>query len=242
MREIQKQKTESKTEDMLKMPDNESLRRDTGEEPDNSFGAPEPEDAESGGSETPKTPPRSKWFGRGIYGSKDVPIRLLDGVIAIFIAAAVILVIIATINGGFQVTFDTGGGSQVASQKLRHGSLVQEPEIPVKPGYTFEGWYREDQPDLPWNFALDKVGGDLKLFAAWTPARITVKFDLNGGRAEGVDSAEPVTVTYLEPYGELPVPEKQGAEFAGWEYSGSIIEPDTVVTMTGEHVLTAQWR
>lgn len=35
-------------------------------------------------SETTQQPeeairPKGKWFGRGIYGSKDVPIRILDG-------------------------------------------------------------------------------------------------------------------------------------------------------------------
>ena len=59
--------------------------------------------------------PRGKWFGRGIYGSKDVPIRILDGLIGVLAGAALILIIYFTINGGFQITFDTQGGSQVAA-------------------------------------------------------------------------------------------------------------------------------
>lgn len=45
-----------------------------------------------------------------IYGSKDVPIRLLHGLIAAIIAAIVI------------------------------GELVTEPETPEKPGYELLGW------------------------------------------------------------------------------------------------------
>lgn len=46
-------------------------------------------------------------------------------------------------------------------------------------------------------------------------------------------------VTYGEVYGALPEPEKTGVSFKGWFYSGQMIEADTRVAMTGEHVLTA---
>ena len=48
-------------------------------------------------------------------------------------------------------------------------------------------------------------------------------------------------MTYGETYGELPVPQKDGYRFDGWIYSGAVIQSDTEVTMTGEHVLTARW-
>ena len=48
-------------------------------------------------------------------------------------------------------------------------------------------------------------------------------------------------MTFGETYGELPIPVKEGSAFGGWEYSGQIITADTVVQMTGEHVLTATW-
>ena len=35
---------------------------------------------------------------------------------------------------------------------------------------------------------------------------------------------------------------KEGKTFAGWEDSGQMITADTVVQMTGEHVLTAIWK
>lgn len=185
---------------------------------------------------------KKRWFGRGIYGSRDVPIRLLDGFIAVVIVIILALIIFFAVNGGFYVTFDTAGGSQVDSQKLRHGSLIAEPEVPSKPGYTFAGWRLPGNEAADWNFAVDKVDGDLTLVAKWTPAQITVKFDLNGGSVDGGEEAGPLTVTFGEPYGELPVPAKEGAEFAGWRYSGSEITPETKVAMTGEHVLTAEWK
>ena len=81
----------------------------------------------------------------------------------------------------------------------------------------------------------------MTLYAVWTPAQVTVKFDLDGGNIDGTTQADDKVVTYGEPYGELPVPEKEGYQFDGWVYSGNIIDADTVMTMTGEHVLTARW-
>lgn len=184
-----------------------------------------------------------KWFGRGIYGSKDVPIRILDGFIIGAIAFVVVLVFWFATHGGYNVTFDTRGGSEIAVQRLKHGELAEEPEVPLKPGYAFQGWVTSEDESLAkeWNFAVDKVENDLTLYAVWTPAQVTVKFDLDGGSLDGALYAPDKTVTYGETYGQLPTPEKEGFIFDGWIYSGAVIQADTAVTMTGEHVLTARW-
>lgn len=185
---------------------------------------------------------RKKWFGRGIYGSKDVPICLLDGLIVTFIVAIVIMVIYFAINGGYTVKFHTFGGSEVVTQKLRYGEMATEPEVPIKPGFKFEYWYQEEEPNIIWNFSERKIGGDLTLYAHWVPAKILVRFDLNGGTTvEGIEVLETKEVVFNETYGELPTPVKEGATFSGWEYSGAIITADSTVWMTGEHVLKAVW-
>ena len=81
----------------------------------------------------------------------------------------------------------------------------------------------------------------MTLYAVWMPAEVMVKFDLDGGNLDGETYIADKTVTYGEAYGELPVPEKEGFRFDGWIYSGVVIQADTMVTMTGEHVLTARW-
>ena len=48
--------------------------------------------------------PKGKWFGRGIYGSKDVPIRILDGLIGVLIVItwlSVMCLLIKCDVGGF---------------------------------------------------------------------------------------------------------------------------------------------
>lgn len=186
-------------------------------------------------------PARKKWFGRGIYGSKDVPIRILDRLILGLIVATVVLTVVFTANGGYFVNFDTGGGTEIESQKLRYGQLVEKPEDPVRPGYEFTGWiYGEEE--YPWSFGADKVQGEMTLIAQWKPAKVLVKFDPDGGTFDENGPKEDFFVTFGEPYGPLPVPKKEGEEFDCWVYSGAVVDENTPVTMTGEHVLTALWK
>lgn len=187
--------------------------------------------------------PVKHFIGRGIYGSKDVPIRLLDTFIGIVIALIVIMVIIFAVNGGYNIKFDTLGGSVIDSQKLRYGSMVTEPEIPIRAGYKFEGWITSLDESLAkeWNFAEDTVENDMTLYAVWTPAEITVKFDLDGGNVDGAVQVDDIKVVFGENYGSLPTPVKDGYRFDGWVYSGNIISNDTIVSTSGEHILTARW-
>ena len=147
------------------------------------------------------------------------------------------------VNGGYRVAFDTDGGSEILTQKLRYGNLIEEPETPQKAGYVFDGWVTAEDTSLAekWDFSKDKVEGDMVLYALWNPAQITVKFDLDGGNVEGRESIEDMQVTFGEPYGTLPVPSKAGYTFDGWIYSGNIINEDTILTTSGEHILTARW-
>ena len=97
--------------------------------------------------------PKGKWFGRGIYGSKDVPIRILDGLIGVLIVVIVGMIIFFAVRGGFNIMYDTDGGSEVPAQKIRYGESITEPEIPYKPGYTFDGWYTEKEGEtVLWYF------------------------------------------------------------------------------------------
>lgn len=184
---------------------------------------------------------KKRWFGRGIYGSKDVPIRILDGFIGGAVVLTVVLIIFFAARGGFWVTFDSQGGSEVAKQKVKHGEVVEEPTVPVRPGYVFEGWWNEKEENN-WIFDAYTVENDMTLTAKWSPSIINVKFDLNGGTINGKPEAEAKEVIFGETYGVLPTPEKEGSKFSGWFYGGEKITQDTQLLMSGEHILTAEWK
>lgn len=62
------------------------------------------------------------------------------------------------------VTFDTDGGSAVASQSVRSGATAAQPADPTKDGYVFKGWYKEDTFTTVFDFA-DPITTDTVVYA-----------------------------------------------------------------------------
>lgn len=67
----------------------------------------------------------------------------------------------------YQVTFESNGGSSVASVKVKYGELITKPNDPVKNNYVFKGWYKDPEFKNAWDFASDKVIDNIKLYAKW---------------------------------------------------------------------------
>ncbi len=68
----------------------------------------------------------------------------------------------------YTVTFNSNGGSVVAEKTdIPLGSLITEPTLPTKSGYTFSGWYKEDSLTNAWDFAIDTVTDNITLYAKW---------------------------------------------------------------------------
>ncbi len=66
------------------------------------------------------------------------------------------------------VSFNSNGGSDVASEKVWNESKVTEPADPTKASYTFAGWYKEDTLTTEFDFTTDKITADTTLYAKWT--------------------------------------------------------------------------
>jgi|GEM_PF-5874911 len=134
------------------------------------------------------------------------------------------------------VTFDVNGGTVTpAEQTVTYGSTYGELPTPTREGYTFAGWFTEQNGGTQvTKETVVKTVADHTLYAHWTANTYTVKFDANEGT---VTSAEQ-TVTYGSHYGELPTPTREGYTFAGWftEQNGG-----TQVTKETDHTLYAHW-
>lgn len=63
----------------------------------------------------------------------------------------------------FTVSFDTAGGSKVASQKVEDGAKASRPADPTRSGYSFDGWYKGDSK---YDFSTP-VTADVTLTARW---------------------------------------------------------------------------
>ena len=71
--------------------------------------------------------------------------RIIMIIIAIIILLLIMSLFFIFYKKTYEVTFDSKGGSEVASVKVKDGDKVEEPDKPIKEGYNFAGWYYLDK-------------------------------------------------------------------------------------------------
>lgn len=138
----------------------------------------------------------------------------------------------------FTVTFDSQGGSAVASKSVESGGKVSKPESPTKNKAVFINWYKEAACTHVWNFDSDLVIDDITLYAKWADKAYTITFNTNGGStiepqpvAEGGIATPP-----------LP-PTKSGAAFDGWYTEAALTNVYTFENpVTADLTLYAKWK
>ncbi|WP_307997933.1 InlB B-repeat-containing protein [uncultured Bifidobacterium sp.] len=134
------------------------------------------------------------------------------------------------------VTFDTQGGTPVASQTVTENGTVTRPADPTRDGYTFKGW---QLGGADFDFTTP-VTGDITLTAVWeenkTPTPVThkVTFDTNGGSAVDSQTVDD-GATAVKPAD----PTRDGYTFNGWTLDGKPF--DFSQPVTGDITLEAQW-
>ena len=91
----------------------------------------------------------------------------------------------------YTITFDTDGGSAVASITQDYGTAITAPKDPTKTGYTFAGWYTDAACTNAWNFGSNMLADhDMTLYARWVrnavrKATITGSVELGNRPAVG---------------------------------------------------------
>lgn len=104
---------------------------------------------------------------RGLYGKLNIPVKALDAVIAICLVVIVVVLAIELQSPGFTITFNSKGGSDVASQTQEYGEFLNVPEPPTREGYTFTGWYTDYACENLWQVETDTIQDDMTLYAGW---------------------------------------------------------------------------
>lgn len=127
--------------------------------------------------------------------------------------------------GAYTVTFQSEGGSEVASQ-IRANAPAARPADPTKEGHTFIGWYNGESE---WNFETP-VTEKLTLTAKWQINRYTITFDTAGG-----SEVAPITQDYGTTITAPANPTKTGYTFAGWDREIPTTMP------AGDMTITARW-
>ena len=127
--------------------------------------------------------------------------------------------------GAYTVTFQSEGGSEVASQ-IRANTPAAQPDNPTKEGHTFIGWYNGESE---WDFEIPVTTG-LILTAKWQVNQYTITFKPeNGGQDIVIKQDYGTAIT-------APAnPTKTGYTFAGWDKT----IPSTMPA--GDMAITARW-
>ena len=123
----------------------------------------------------------------------------------------------------YTITFDTDGGSEVASITQDYGTAITKPANPTKEGYTFTGWDMEIPKTMP--------AGDMTIKAKWKINRYTITFDTDGG-----SEIAPITQDYGTEITAPANPTKTGYTFDGWDAEIPTTMPANNLT------ITAKWK
>ena len=132
------------------------------------------------------------------------------------------------------ITLNPNGGA-LPEYSLVAGAALP---IPTKTGYTFAGWYenQEFSGDPVTDVPTDSTK-NLNFYAKWTANTYTVIFDANGGSVNPTSA-----VTVAGKLTSLPTPTYDGYDFIGWytqKDGGEKVTTDTVFAM--DSTIYAHW-
>ena len=123
----------------------------------------------------------------------------------------------------YTITFDTAGGSTVASITQDYGTAITAPADPTKEGYTFIGWDKAIPSTMP--------AENVTITAKWKVNQYTITFDSNGG-----SEIAPITQDYGTAIAAPADPTREGYTFIGWDKA-------IPATMPAENmIITAKWK
>ena len=146
----------------------------------------------------------------------------------------------------YTVTFDANDGVvSTTSKQVAQNQPYGELPVPTRDGYQFGGWYTEKENGTKIESTTTvELAEDHTLYAHWTKnvveGSVAVTFDANGGTVTTASKQ----VTQNQPYGELPVPTRDGYQFGGWytaKEGGVRIEAASRVEADADHTLYARW-
>ena len=122
----------------------------------------------------------------------------------------------------YTITFDTAGGSTVASITQDYGTAITAPADPTREGYTFIGWDKAIPTTMP--------AENMTITAKWKVNQYTITFDSNGG-----SEIAPITQDYGTVIAAPANPTREGYTFIGWDKA-------IPSTMPAENmIITAKW-
>ena len=130
-----------------------------------------------------------------------------------------------------------GGAPEPAEQTVIDGGKATKPDAMIKLGYTFIGWYSDEDCTTEYDFAAS-VTGSFTLYAKWQINTYTVTFDSLDG-----SSVPQQTVNHGDKATEPTEPTKIGFAFDGWYTDKDCTSIyDFNIPVTDSFTLYAKWQ
>ena len=139
-----------------------------------------------------------------------------------------------------------GSAATFYADDLLAGEPITAVAVPVRAGYDFTGYWTASTGGTKYVAADGAIvcgafSADVQLYAQWQVRTYTATFDYNGGSG----SAASKTVTWNAAIGTLPTPstspDRDGAEFGGWQVDGEPVDATTVWRWDHDAVVKAKW-
>ena len=133
----------------------------------------------------------------------------------------------------FTIKFDSDGGTTISSLTVKKGDKIERPDDPKKEGYSFDGWFLNDEI-----YDFEKsVNKNIELKAKWVKTekkQYVVTFNSAGGNRIGsqmIEEGEKAT--------KPANPTRDGYKFECWLLNGTEYNFNSAIT--GNITLTAKW-
>ena len=143
----------------------------------------------------------------------------------------------------YTITYELNGGTNAPENPAGYNVETETITLkdPVKPGYTFGGWYKDGEFTTQVTEIAQGTTGNITLYAKWELVSYTITYELNGGTNVPENPAgynvETETIT-------LKDPAKAGYTFEGWyraeDFTGNAVT-EIVQGSTGDITLYAKW-
>lgn len=166
--------------------------------------------------------------------------RRFKWIVVLTFALLLLLCLTACQKTYYDVFFDTDGGSVISQQSVEEGKFAVKPaENPTKNGFTFEGWYEDEEFSTLFDWE-SPVTATKTIYAKFTPdvvLRIVIFEGNGGGSTVSQTIADGTKVT------QPSEPERQGYVFKGWYLDDGTFNNlfDFESSVTSDLTLYAKW-
>jgi uncharacterized repeat protein (TIGR02543 family) len=124
----------------------------------------------------------------------------------------------------FTVKFNSNSENQIDAQEVAGNQKIKQPIELIKRGYSFKGWFIDENFTTRWNFEQDVVTENLTLYAKWEVQEFVITFkDYDGTELSNQ------TIEYGKGAVAPKDPIREKYNFIGWDKDFTNVTTDLII-------------